>query len=775
MILHYLKIALRNISKYKTQTAISICAMAVSLTLLAIVTPIMLSVKPIPLLCQPYAERIEEFSYDGDLSRTVNPSDRELILGHHFKSVEEIHVNPAIGYGIMVTANSGSKDEHSLITYGMPCEKGFIKFNGVKSLYSGKTVGDLSEKEIVITDWLAKKLFEGENPIGKTVSIKIAYMGNNHPYDGNYIVKDVVHRGTSDNGFMSSYQHVYIGAEQFPGDVSFMYFLLKEGSTREELTKELNNLLPSGKVRLYNVKETYDNNKLLAIRNCVILFLFIFVLVTFANYMRQQAQLFRLREREIALRTCVGCVPSSLFCMFSTEIIIVLTITFIITLSLIYLIFGFLISNYDSMLEAVDYNISEAVKIAVIAISILFTFGLVTVVVSVRRIRNDQTGLALRMKPIPKHRLRNVGLVAQMTICILFTWITFMLFPAIDAVKNLYGIPDDVDRYERGIILTAQDVAEEDMDKIFEKIKALESVEYVYEYVDGLYQFNENDDFSNASSYYAELQQKNNDAEEFLNIKIKKMPGNVNPERNILISEGFKKMLIEKNLWNGKTVTLPNRYNGEYEIRGVFDKVPFKESYFDKAVIITDKLRTSNFDLKRIIIPKIGREREANDAIAEIIREVIPTRVDIKTDKFLSKAVPSYIMTIGIITIIYILSIISVVTTMASVYAGVSLDTRRRRKEMALRKLNGAGRKVIAMMFVRTYVGILGISALIALALGLILIPGVSYYISPTLSMANSIIPYVIAFVVIIAVTACTIAWKIRDIMHADPIEYLKE
>ena len=162
MILHYIRISLRNLNKYKTQTAISICAMAVSLTLLAIVTPIMLSVKPIPLLRQPYAGRIEEFSYEGDLSRIVNPADRELILGHHFKSVEEIHVNPASGYSVKVTANTGNKDEHSLLTYGKQCEKGFIKFNGVKSLYSGKTVGDLSEKEIDITDWLAKNYLRGK-------------------------------------------------------------------------------------------------------------------------------------------------------------------------------------------------------------------------------------------------------------------------------------------------------------------------------------------------------------------------------------------------------------------------------------------------------------------------------------------------------------------------------------------------------------------------------------------------------------------------------------
>ncbi len=34
---------------------------------------------------------------------------------------------------------------------------------------------------------------------------------------------------------------------------------------------------------------------------------------------------------------------------------------------------------------------------------------------------------------------------------------------------------------------------------------------------------------------------------------------------------------------------------------------------------------------------------------------------------------------------------------------------------------------------------------------------------------------FVVALVIIVAITALTIAWKIRQIMRVDPIEYLKE
>ncbi len=114
---------------------------------------------------------------------------------------------------------------------------------------------------------------------------------------------------------------------------------------------------------------------------------------------------------------------------------------------------------------------------------------------------------------------------------------------------------------------------------------------------------------------------------------------------------------------------------------------------------------------------------------------------------------------------------------MACIYSAVSLDTRRRRKEMALRKLNGATPKVIAMIFARTYIGIIAVAILITLPLSMIIFDNFPYQGFHDLGndkIALALI-YISTLILIIAVTAFTIAWKIRDIMHADPIEYLKE
>lgn len=774
MFLHYIRISIRNLRKYKTQTAISICAMAVSLTLMAIVSSIMLSYKAAPLLSQPYVDKVEQFAQN-EISRTVNMKDKELILGHQFKSVKELHLAVTSAFNIMVTANPSGKDDHTMIVYGGFEDPGFLNFLGEKSIYSGEVVGSFKDKEVVITDWLAKKLFQEENPIGKPLSLKSPYLGTFFN-EGEYIVKDVIARPSSDHSFLYEDEHLFIFPDRLPEDMCYLYFVLHENATREDLHKELADLLNNQDFVLYNVKDTYDETNTITLRNGIIIFLFLFVLVSFSNYIRQQTQLFRLREREIALRTCIGSQPASLFSLLATEITIVLVLTLSLALVLIFGVINFLTINYSSLID--NYYLSKSYPIAFITTAILTVISIIMVVITVRRIRRYQTGLALRMKPQPKHRLRNAGLIIQMAISILFLWLTSLCFLSIDSIKDWYGIPDDIDRYKRGMYLNIKGLSDEDADKIFARIDTLESVERVYNYTENISIFDITEGYPN-KSVYTEYKQSNNDIVDFYNLNIKELPGNSNPDRYVLINEEFKQMLIDKNQWNGKTLFLPYRNNIEFEVKGVFENIPLKEKYSRKAIIIYDKADNFNFygESNRIILPVIGKDKEARHAIEKILKEEQPSRIDFKIDSFFNLYAPrDFSMINAIITIIDILSVISVITTMASIYAGVSLDTRRRRKEMALRKLNGAGRKVIAMIFIRTYIIIFTVAALIAFPLGLMGFPKFREFSSFfDFDTNNIVIPYLFIILLVIAVTTCTIAWKIRNVMNADPIEYLKE
>ena len=59
-------------------------------------------------------------------------------------------------------------------------------------------------------------------------------------------------------------------------------------------------------------------------------------------------------------------------------------------------------------------------------------------------------------------------------------------------------------------------------------------------------------------------------------------------------------------------------------------------------------------------------------------------------------------------------SFVCLVITLLGVYSAITLDTERRQKEVAIRKVNGAGLKEIIELFARLYIWLLGISAVLA-------------------------------------------------------------
>ncbi len=774
MILHYIQISLRNLRKYKTQTAISIAAMSVSLTLMGIVSSIMLIFKPFPFLHQPYTNRVEQLAYAQDSSTFIDNDDMQLIANHHFKNAEKIQYVEASTYFMNVTSDPGSDDKKSLSAVGTSIDKDFLKFIGSKSAITGERIASISQNEVIISDWLAKKLFKDANPIGRYINLEFSN------YDGaeinqQYKIKDVVEIQNSVYSPIPARCQVFLLADNLTKNSKVnCFFILKEGASRDSLLEEVKEIIPEGNAELQHMSNSHqDENRILSIRNFVILFLFLFVLLSFSNYLRQQTQLFRLREREVALRTCVGGNPKSLFFLFTTEIMIVLLLTLAIAVALVSIVVDYFIVHFSHVLDSKNIDFYGAIPITILTAFILVAISMIVVGFTIRRIRRDQTGLALRMRPQPKHQIRNVGLTVQLSISILFIWISVLFFMSIRGIKEDLGIPDNAEKFQRCLTLITNGISKEERDAINEKIESLKSIEKVYHFYSFTTYFNP-DSYDRYSSQSMIFFQTANDVVDFFELDVNVLPGSVNPEKNVLINEEFKKVLIDQNLWNGKTVTMPFNANEQYEVKGVFNGKTLSKQITDKTIIVTDAhMSDSHFD--RIILPKKGKERETKDEIESIFKEVCPSRIDLRVENWFDYRLSNYSMFLVMIVIVSILSVISVITTMACIYSAVSLDTRRRRKEMALRKLNGATPKVIAMIFARTYIWIIAVAILLTIPSCFIIYDFLSYAALRYIGKESIWLVYMISVLFVISMSALTIFWKIRDIMHADPIAYLKE
>lgn len=775
MILHYLRISWRNLCKYKAQTAISICAMAASLTLLAIVASLALSVRQIPLVLKPYADRTFELQFVDSKNIYAGDEDMSVISGHQFKSAEAVH-HMEEGYGIPVniTVNLGKANEIEYTGDVFLADREYLNFQGMKSVYSGKVIDPISDDETVLTEKMARRLFGNENPIGKTIRIHTKFYGNKVP-EKKYTVSDVMENPSPNNEFFQVPNSIFISSNQFFPNCNYQCnFILREGESPENLKEELAALLGNRKIQLLNMKELYSSRAVMALRNGIILFLILFALVSYSNYLKQQLQLFRIREREVSLRTCVGGSHKSILLLFSLEVLTVLILTLILTLILISVISNYLISHYAMLFESRNYSLEHAMSLAFISAGVLVLASMVAVALTIIRIRRNQTGLAFRMKPQPKHRLRNVGLTIQLAVCMVFTCVSIMFILSATNIKEYFGIPDDTGRYRKSILVAVYGANGDKADRVYERLESLNSYADIYTFnsIRRLFSFDEDKEKSDQKGINVVVQE-DNDAIEFFGLKSETINDKVNPDKHVLISRTFKDKMIQKNVWNGKTLSIP--YLGEYEIKGIYDYLPFNKYDLRDGVILHDIDNPINNLYHKVIVPKDGMDAKVNQEINNIINQEVPNRVDTKVRSYYDTMSSDFELILAMITVVYILAGISIVTTMAAVYAGVSLDTRRRRKEMALRKLNGADRKIIAKIFLRTYIWILGVASVIALALCFMARDEILSLMMKEIKISSVWLPYSMSLIIIAAVTLFTIAWKIRDIMNADPVEYLKE
>lgn len=168
-----------------------------------------------------------------------------------------------------------------------------------------------------------------------------------------------------------------------------------------------------------------------------------------------------------------------------------------------------------------------------------------------------------------------------------------------------------------------------------------------------------------------------------------------------------------------------------------------------------------------------GQTEEVRDHVGRLLRQALPATIhphistlseDIKKEQWLEN---------GLKDIIFILAVTCVVITLLGVYAAITLDTERRSKEVAIRKINGAGVRQIIWLFARTYLWIGSLTAVAAFPL-LYWLMGqwkqkydIFFHYGPGFWFG--------IFLTVMVVTALTIVYRIVRIARINPAEVTKE
>ena len=123
--------------------------------------------------------------------------------------------------------------------------------------------------------------------------------------------------------------------------------------------------------------------------------------------------------------------------------------------------------------------------------------------------------------------------------------------------------------------------------------------------------------------------------------------------------------------------------------------------------------------------------------------------------------------------IVGFMALVVIAISLLGIYAAITLDTEYRRKEMAIRKVNGAGVKDIAMIFARLYIWLLVITAILAFPIIMLVIEAFS---SQYAVFADTGIGfYASIFVGVSLIIALTVGFRIYLITKVNPAEIIRK
>ena len=241
-------------------------------------------------------------------------SDMKRIGDSHLPSIDFIDINEdRFKFDGTLTDRAGIK--HLVKINGKLISPEHLSYLGLRSAITGKPIPVLKPGDIIMTKGMLERTFGKDvNPIGFTVSNGF-FVGR---YVTNNVIKDVVDTGD----WMLTEDCLMLVAtpflQEFKGDdfietsmLSSFNVILAKGKTADDLKKDLQKTLPE-----YNIKVLADGY---ASRQTRLLVIFTFILcscillIGLFGFLKTQIQLFRLRQREMGLRQCMGAQREQLF------------------------------------------------------------------------------------------------------------------------------------------------------------------------------------------------------------------------------------------------------------------------------------------------------------------------------------------------------------------------------------------------------------------------------------------------------------------------------
>ena len=167
-----------------------------------------------------------------------------------------------------------------------------------------------------------------------------------------------------------------------------------------------------------------------------------------------------------------------------------------------------------------------------------------------------------------------------------------------------------------------------------------------------------------------------------------------------------------------------------------------------------------------------GRTEEVRRHVLELLSQALPYTIRPEIGTLLDDLEEMQGLESKMKGVVLFLAVVCVILTLLGVYAAITLDTERRRKEVAIRKVNGAGLRHIFRLFARSYLWILGITFVLAVPLLYVLLQ--QWKQLYTVFFNDGPLFWLSIGLFVLLVTALTVVFRITKIARVNPAEAVK-
>ena len=789
MLLHNLKVALRNILKYKVQTLGSILSLAIGMVTLATVHSFLQNFRMASINHEPYYDRVYNLQFDSIQKRQSENSIR--INGDIVRAVKAnggprcIEQGPYAPNGRLTGGwaefTLSGKTRRKMQLKAVPLDRHFSNFVGIRSAITGEKIKVLGPHDAIINEKQAKQIFGDKNPVGASIRLTKNY--------GNYQLRLVdVYQDLSLTELDMSRSALFYSPwelEDMDSDQFYavnLYVVLKEGCTPQQLKAEVNGRLkPLGlKVKTEKLKDRLSEEYSSVAIACSIIYLIgsLILLAAIIGFLRMQTQLFWMRRREISLRITNGATRLQLFSMFATEVVMIVLGAYFVAVLMGSWICDYLARPQFAEITSELGTISHLYLYSLVIGLVVMMLCLAIIWIVLSRICKHTQALESGMRRSHNHWFRNTMLGVQVMISMFFLGVTFCLLCWVGKMADFNHIPDDERAYKQSLFL--QTNAAENAQRLRDKLIHLPQVERWIPYGCGFWQLNElaeNEEFSKAAwqdnsyviSHYKIQTASDTSYLDFFKIKVNWKP-KANRKKCILVNEELYKYMRQYHVAPNDILTVDEM--DSYQIAGTFQSIPYQGSMrtdIYSFIVIDPK---NAYDAKHyILVAKPGEYKEMQIAVDRIIQKLEPAVVKPMASNLRDYMVLEMLALEILQNIAWILAIVSLAICLISIFSTVMLDTQTRKKEVAIRKVNGALTKDITKLFGSTYLVI----TLIAMVFAVVAMLLFHIVLSQMFDMVeiNPGFPISLSVVIVIGFIAAIIACQVRKIMKVDPSEIL--